>query len=95
MTKHFNNSEITKQRISKWMVNAKPIDKTPTWTEKRLAIVFGAHTYIIGNGQIFQCGHCGHYDPEWSATEVISWFKENFNIDPIEIEVTCSVAEVS
>jgi hypothetical protein len=74
------------------MESSEPIKQRPVWTETRLAIDFGEHTYIIANGQIFQCAHCGHFDPEWSATEVLDFFRENFGIKPREIEVTCSVA---
>jgi len=88
----FNFSEITRKRIAKWIESAKPAKSE--WTERRQAIVFGGHTYILSNGQVFQCAHCGHYDPEWNVTEVLAFFKSNFNIDPIEIEVTCSVAAV-
>lgn len=89
-----NIPEITRKRIAKWMNSATPIKENPTWTEKRLVIDFGEHTYIVANGQVFQCGHCGQYDPEWSAGEVLSYFRENFGIKPYEIEVTCSVAAV-
>jgi hypothetical protein len=64
-------SEATRRRIAKWSMEAKPVSQQPVWTEMRRAIVFGGHTYIVSNGQVFQCGHCGHYDPEWSATEVM------------------------
>lgn len=84
-------SDATRKRITKWIESAKPVDTNPVWTEKRLAIDFGGHTFIITNGQIFQCAHCGHYDPEWNATEVLTFFSENFGVKPYEIEVTCSV----
>lgn len=90
--KHLISLEITKARIAKWIMKAQPIDKNPTWTERRLAIEFGGHTYLVGNGQVFQCAHCGHYDPEWSATEVLTFFEETFGVKPQEIEITCSVA---
>lgn len=86
------SSEVTKRRVARWLMEAKPLDQNPTWVEKRLAFDFGGHTYIVANGQIFQCAHCGHYDPEWSATEVLEFFKENFGVKPYEIEVTCSVS---
>jgi len=88
------SSDITKARIAKWIEQAKPVSKNPTWTERRQAIEFGGHTYLVSNGQVFQCAHCGHYDPEWSSTEVLRWFEENFGIKPHEIEITCSVAVV-
>jgi len=81
-----------RKRIAKWVMDAQPVDAKPTWVERRLAIDFGEHTYIVNNGQIFQCAHCGHYDPEWSASEVLTFFKDMFGIKPYEIEVDCSVA---
>jgi hypothetical protein len=92
-------SEITRRRIAKWMDNASEsaLEVKNTWTERRLAIVFGGHTYLVANGQVFQCGHCGHFDPEWNATEVLQFFKIKMGIDPIEIDIVCSwpVAEES
>lgn len=85
---------MTRKRIARWIMETKPVDINPTWTERRLALDFGGHTYIINNGQIFQCAHCGHYDPEWSVTEVISYFRDNYGIKPYEIEVTCAVSVV-
>lgn len=90
--KFMDFSDVTRARVSKWIVDAKPLEPNTTWTERRQAIVFGGHTYLIGNGQVFQCAHCGHYDPQWTVTEVIQYFKEKFNVEPTEIEVTCSVA---
>lgn len=90
----FAFSDIARKRVAKWISTAKPISENPTWIEQRLAIDFGGHTYVINNGQIFQCGHCGHYDPEWNVTEVLAYFKDNFGIKPYAIEVTCSVAVV-
>lgn len=87
-------AELARKRFAKWVESAKPIQQRPEWTERRLAIDIGGHTYIIGNGQIYQCAHCGHYDPEWSATEVLAYYKDNFGIKPREIEVTCYVAEI-
>lgn len=87
-----SREEITRKRVAKWILEAKPIQTQPTWTEKRLAIDIGEHTYIVNNGQVFQCAHCGHYDPEWSATEVLTFFSEQFGVKPYEITVTCSVA---
>jgi hypothetical protein len=87
-------SEISRRRIAKWIESAKPLDEVPVWTETRQAIDFGDHTYIIQNGQIFQCAHCGTFDPEWNATEVLAYFRENFGIKPYTIEVVCSVAAV-
>lgn len=91
---HLVSSEVTKARIANWMIEAQPLENNPTWTERRQAIEFGGHTYLVENGQVFQCSHCGHYDPKWSSTEVLRWFEENFGIKPHDIEVTCSVAVV-
>lgn len=84
-------TEITRERIAKWVNSARPITEKPTWTEQRLVIDFGGHTYIVNNGQVFQCAHCGHYDPEWTTTEVLTYFKNTFGIVPREIEITCTV----
>ena len=86
-------SEIRSRRIGKWVESAKSVKTTPTWVEQRLAIDIGEHTFIVTNGQIFECAHCGHYDPEWNATEVLEFFKP-MGIEPYEIEVTCTVAVV-
>ncbi len=86
------SSAIARARFARWVEQTKPIDLNPTWTEKRLVIKFGDHTYLVGNGQVFQCPHCGHYDPDWTASEVISFFRDTFGIKPTEIEVTCTVA---
>lgn len=92
--KHLTSDDISKSRVAKWLAQAKPIEQNPVWTERRQAISFGNHTYLITNGQVFQCAHCGHYDPEWSAVNVLTFFEENFGIKPYEIEITCSVAIV-
>lgn len=92
--KHLVSSEIAKTRVAKWIAQAKPVDKNPTWTERRQAIEFGGHTYLVSNGQVFQCAHCGHYDPAWSVQEVLTFFEEVLGGKIIEIEVTCSVAVV-
>lgn len=89
---HLVSSEVSKARVSKWMLEAKPVTPTSTWIERRLAIEFGGHTYLVTNGQVFQCAHCGHYDPEWKATEVLRFFDEMFGVKPTEIEIVCSVA---
>lgn len=73
-------------------MQAQSITKNPTWTETRQAIEFGGHVYLVAKGQVFQCLYCGHFDPEWSATEVLTFFEETFGIKPFDIEVTCSVA---
>lgn len=86
------SGEISQSRVSKWLAQATSIENT-TWTETRQVIEFGAHVYPLVNGQVFQCGHCGHYDPQWSATEVIKFFQETFGIKPTEIQVTCTVAK--
>ncbi len=86
-----SKTEVTRKRVAKWIDSAQPIEQRNTWTERRLAIEFGGHTYIVGNGQVYQCVHCGHFDPEWTATEVLEFFKETFGISPKEIEITCTV----
>lgn len=83
--------EVTRKRIANWILQASPIDVNIEWTEKRRAIDYGGHTYLVDNGQVFQCAHCGQYDPEWTATEVLIFFKNTFGIEPYEIEVTCTV----
>lgn len=88
---HLVSSEVTKARIAKWISQAKPIDEVETWTEHRMVIEFGGHLYPVVQGQVFQCGRCGHYDPEWSATEVLQFFEETFGIKPYEVEVTVAV----
>lgn len=92
--RHSNESDITRKRIAKWVSETEPVNKNPTWIERRQAIDFGGQTYIITNGQVFQCAHCGTYDPQWTATEILAFFKDKFGIEPYEIEVTCSVAVV-
>jgi hypothetical protein len=87
-------SDLTRIRVNRWIESAKSLETNPTWTETRLVIDFGGHTFPVTNGQIYQCAHCGHFDPEWNATEVLTFFKDNFGIKPYEIEVTCSVAVI-
>lgn len=88
--KHVVSSEVTKARVSNWLMQAVPVDNNSTWTERREAIEFGGHVYLVSKGQVFQCAHCGHYDPEWKSTEVLAFFEDNFGIKPQEIEITCS-----
>jgi hypothetical protein len=88
MTSH---SDISAKRVAKWISESKPVSAEPIWQESRLAIDFGGHTYIITNGQIFQCAHCGTYDPQWNATEVVTYFRDKFGIKPYTIQVTCSI----
>lgn len=90
--KHLISDKVAQARVANWLATAAPVEKNPTWIEKRQAIVFGDHTYLLEKGQIFQCGHCGHYDPKWVVTEVLAYFEQTFGIKPIEIDVTCSVA---
>ncbi len=92
--KHFISEEASRKRIANWMMTAHAVDVNPTWIERRQAIEFGGHTYLIGKGQVFACVNCGHYDPEFSATEVLQWFEETLGIKPHDIEITCSVAIV-
>ncbi len=91
MTEHFISSDVSKARIAKWIAQAQNWDENPTWIERRLVIEFQGHIYPVVNGQIFQCAHCGHYDPQWSAQEVIKFFQENFGAKSYEIEVTCTL----
>lgn len=88
---HLVSTDVAKARIAKWFLEAKPIDINPTWTERRQAIEYGGHTYLIANGQIFQCAHCGHYDPQWSVHEVLTFFREVLGVKPTEIEITCTI----
>jgi hypothetical protein len=88
--KHYVSSDISRSRVSKWMVEAKPVDENPTWIETRQAIDFGGHTYIVNDGQVFQCAHCGYFDPDWVATEVLSYFQQ-FGVKSYDIEVECTV----
>jgi hypothetical protein len=92
---HLSPTEITRKRVAKWVMETQPVTASTVWTETRLAIDFGGHTYLIQDGQIFQCAHCGHYDPEWKASEVLTFFRDNFGIKPYEIQVNCSVAIAS
>lgn len=85
---HLVSTEVTRKRIAKWFMQAQPVENK-TWTERRQAIVFGGHTYLVDNGQVFQCAHCGTYDPAWSSVEVLKYF-EDLGIKPQEIEITCS-----
>lgn len=91
---YFSQSEIDRKRVAQWFIQAKPINIAPNWTERRLAIDIGEHTYIVTDGQIFQCAHCGHHDPEWTAAVVLAWVKEVFSVEPYEINIVCSIAEV-
>jgi hypothetical protein len=87
-------SDLTRTRLTRWIETAKPVQTNPTWVERRLAIDYGDYTYIVGSGQVFQCPGCGKFDPEWTATEVLNYFKDVHGIKPYEIEVTCGVAMV-
>lgn len=91
MTRHIISSDVALKRIAQWTMQATPLKPNVTWTERRMAIEFGGHTYLVSNGQVFQCAHCGHYDPEWRATEVLNWFEEIMGIKPHEIEIVCSL----
>lgn len=84
---------ITQKRITQWLLSAFSVTENKTWTETRQAIQFGGHTYLVSEGQVFQCAHCGHYDPEWKAQEVLKFFEETLGIKPIEITITCSFGE--
>ncbi len=92
--KHLISSEVSRARVAAWIINASKnaVDLNPTWTERRLAIQFGGHTYLVENGQIYQCAHCGNYDPQWKSSEVLAYFEEFYGIKPQEIEITCTVS---
>lgn len=90
MSKFETFSDLTRRRIANWVLQAKPVKEKETWKEKRLVIDFQGHTYFVSNDQIFQCAHCGHYDPQWSITEVLAFFKL-MGIKPREVEVTCTI----
>jgi hypothetical protein len=90
---HLISDKVAEQRVTKWLAEAKSITERPSWTETRLAIEIGGHLHILERGRVFDCPKCGHLDPGSStATEVIKFFKETLGIEPIEIEVTCTVA---
>ncbi len=90
---HIVSPKLAKSRVAKWLATEGQNPKVPgvSWTETRQAIVYNGHTYLVSSGQVFQCGHCGHWDPDWVAHEVLGFFKETFGIKPIEIEITCSL----
>lgn len=88
--KHIVSSNIAKARTARWLMTVQPLDIQSTWTETRLVIEFGGHVYPVTNGQVFQCAHCGNFDPEWKAHEVLSMFEEMYGIKPHEVEITCS-----
>jgi|ERR1043165_5569895 hypothetical protein len=90
--KHLVSTDVAKARLAKWLMKAQPVSPEVTWTERRMAIKFGGHTYLVEKDQIFQCAHCGRFDPQWNTTEVLNFFFENFDVKPEEIEVVCSVA---
>jgi hypothetical protein len=89
---HIISSKVSKNRISEWFLQASPVTSESTWTEKRRAVTVGEHTFLVEKEQIFQCLHCGTYDPQWSSVEVLTWLQENFGVKPFDLEVTCSVA---
>jgi hypothetical protein len=84
---------IAQKRIGEWVLSAHNVTEVSTWTEKRQAIQVGAHTYLVSEGQVFQCAHCGHYDPKWKVQEVLKFFEETMGIKPIEITVTCTFGD--
>ncbi len=90
--KHFTSSEVSHRRLTKWLIEANnnSITKNPTWTETRQVIDFGGHTFLLNKGQVFQCAHCGFYDPEWVITEVLEYFA-TLGIKPYDITVTVSI----
>ncbi len=89
---HFVSDTVAQKRVAAWFSsNPQPVTSGVTWTEKRLAIEYGGHTYLVQQGQVFQCAHCGHFDPKWETTEVLRFFEEVLGIKPIEIEIECSL----
>lgn len=84
---------IAQTRIAKWITQAKPVDKVKTWTETRRVIDIGEHTYLVESDQVFQCTHCGRYDPKWDIAEVLEFLYETYGAKPYDIEITCTVAE--
>jgi hypothetical protein len=92
MKHHIISSEVSKNRISNWLLQATPVSPETTWTEKRRAITIGDHTFLLEKEQIFACLHCGTLDPQWSSVEVMTWIEENFGVKPHDIEIVCSVA---
>lgn len=91
MSHHIVSSEVSKNRITKWLMQAEPVKTGSTWTEKRRAITIGEHTFLVEKEQIFQCLHCGTYDPQWSSVEVLTWIEENFGSKPFDLEITCTI----
>jgi hypothetical protein len=82
-------TDLSRRRVANWMMQAKPLEKGDTWKEKRLVVDFEGCTYMITADQVFQCVRCGHYDPQWSITEVLAFF-EIMGIKPYEVEITCT-----
>jgi hypothetical protein len=82
-------TDVTRRRIANWVMQARPIKKGDTWKERRLVIDFNEHTYLVTSDQVFQCIRCGHYDPQWSVTEILSFF-ELMGVKPYEVEITCT-----
>lgn len=82
-------TDVTRRRIARWMMQTKTIEKGDTWKETRLVVDFNGHTYPISNDQIYQCARCGHYDPQWSVTEILA-FLELMGVKPYEVEITCT-----
>src|SRR4051812_10317216 len=75
MKHHIISSEVSKKRITEWFAQASPVVPGTTWTEKRRAVTIGEHTFLVEKEQIFQCLHCGTYDPQWSSVEVLTWLE--------------------
>jgi len=91
---HTVSPKVSQARVAKWLNTEGKRPKLPgvSWTETRQAIVFNGHTYLVSSGQVFQCGHCGHWDPDWVAHEVLEYFKNQFGITPIDIEINCTLS---
>jgi hypothetical protein len=85
------SSKIAQSRVAKWILGSKPITPETEWIETRQAIIVGECTYLLDKKQVFQCAHCGHYDNDSTATAVIEYYKEQFGISPVEVEVICRI----
>ncbi len=85
--RHLVSSNVMLKRIATWISQATPINTNESWTETRQAIDIGNHTYLIENGQVFPCAHCGKYDRQWSSVEVLSFFEETYGAKPYDITV--------
>jgi hypothetical protein len=93
---HLISDKVAQKKVAGWFAsNPQAVTEETKWIEKRLAIVYAGHTYLVQKEQIFQCTHCGHYDPKWDTTEVLRFFREVFGVEPTEIEIECSIPKGS